>query len=105
MALFETLTDIDGHRHRLAGLLPGATAMQERLCALGGQTLALPQGELRGHAFHYSRAQTPLEPALRASTPDGMPGEALYQIGRLTASYLHAYFPGNPAAVAALLQP
>ena len=105
MVLFETLTDIDGHGHRLAGLLPGATAMQERLCALGGQALALPQGELRGHAFHYSRAETPLEPALRASTPDGRPGEALYQVGRLTASYLHAYFPSNPAAVAALLRP
>ncbi len=105
MVLFETLTDIDGHGHRLAGLLPGATAMQTRLGALGGQALALPQGELRGHAFHYSRAATPLEPALRARTADGRPGEAVYQAGRLTASYLHAYFPSNPAAVAALLQP
>jgi len=105
MTLFETLTDTAGNDHRLAGLLPGATVMQTRLGALGGQALALPQGELRGHTFHYSRAQTPLEPALRASTADGRPGEALYQVGRLTASYLHAYFPSNPAAVAALLQP
>ena len=105
MALFETLTDTDGNDHRLAGLLPGATVMQTRLGALGGQVLALPQGALRGHTFHYSRAHTPLEPALRASTADGRPGEALYQVGRLTASYLHAYFPSNPAAVAALLRP
>lgn len=105
MALFETLTDVDGHDHHLAGLLPGATVMQTRLGALGGQVLALPQGELRGHTFHYSHAVTPLEPALHASTADGRPGEALYQVGRLTASYLHAYFPNNPAAVAALLRP
>ena len=105
MALFETLTDIDGRAHSLAGLLPGTTVMQRRLGALGGQALALPQGELRGHTFHHSRAETPLEPALRARTADGRPGEAVYRTGRLTASYLHAYFPSNPAAVAALLQP
>ncbi|HEX2797695.1 MAG TPA: cobyrinate a,c-diamide synthase [Immundisolibacter sp.] len=105
MVLFETLTDIDGRAHALAGLLPGTTAMQSRLGALGGQALALPQGELRGHTFHHSRAETPLEPALRARTADGRPGEAVYQVGRLTASYLHAYFPSNPAAVAALLRP
>jgi cobyrinic acid a,c-diamide synthase len=29
----------------------------------------------------------------------------VYQAGRLTASYLHAYVPSNPAAVAALLRP
>ena len=105
MALFETLTDLDGQDHSLAGLLPGASIMQTRLAALGGQALALPQGELRGHTFHYSRARTPLEPTLRASTADGRPGEAVYQTGRLSASYLHAYFPSNPAAVAALLRP
>jgi cobyrinic acid a,c-diamide synthase len=105
MTLFETLTDVDGHDHRLAGLLPGATIMQKRLGGLGGQALALPQGDLRGHTFHYSRARTPLEPALRASTADGRPGEAVYQVGRLTASYVHAYFPSNPAAAAALLRP
>ncbi len=105
MVLFETLTDIDGRTHALAGLLPGATVMQTRLGALGGQALALPQGELRGHTFHHSRAETPLEPALRAHTADSRPGEAVYQTGRLTASYLHAYFPSNPAAVAALLRP
>lgn len=105
MVLCETLTDIDGRAHALAGLLPGSTVMQRRLGALGGQALALPQGELRGHTFHHSRAETPLEPALRARTADGRPGEAVYQAGRLTASYLHAYFPSNPAAVAALLRP
>ncbi len=105
MVLFETLTDVGGRAHALAGLLPGATVMQIRLAALGGQALALPQGELRGHTFHHSRAETPLEPALHARTADGRPGEAVYQVGRLTASYLHAYFPSNPAAVAALLRP
>lgn len=105
MALFETLTDRDGRSHRMAGLLPGGTVMQARLAAIGGQALDLPEGELRGHAFHYSVAHTPARPALRARTPDGQPGEAVYRAGRLTGSYVHAYFPSNPAAVAALLRP
>ncbi len=105
MTLFETLTDGAGTDYRMAGLLPGKTVMQARLSALGTQAFALAQGELRGHTFHHSRAETPLTPALHARTPDGGPGETLYQVGRLSASYLHAYFPSNPAAVAALLQP
>jgi cobyrinic acid a,c-diamide synthase len=105
MVLFDTLTDSSGTVYRLAGLLPGGTVMQPRLTALGGQALTLPQGELRGHTFHYSRLETPLAPALRANTPDGQPGEVVYRSGRLTASYVHAYFPSNPAAVAALLAP
>ncbi len=105
MALFETLTDTDGHTHHFAGLLPGCVVMQQRLAALGGQALALPEGEIRGHTFHYSQARTPLNLALRATTPDGNPGEAVYRVGRLTASYVHLYFPSHPAALAALLHP
>jgi cobyrinic acid a,c-diamide synthase len=105
MALFDALTDAAGTAHRMAGLLPGAAVMQKRLAALGGQALPLPQGALRGHTFHYSRLDTPLAPALRAVTHAGQPGEAVYRAGRLTASYVHAYFPSNPAAVAALFAP
>ena len=33
---------------------------------------------------------------------DGQPGEAVYRLKRLTASYMHLYFPFNPAVVARL---
>ena len=105
LVLFDTLTDTAGKPHHMAGLLPGNAVLQKRLAGLGGQALALPQGELRGHTFHYSRLDTPLTPAHHASTPDRRLGEAVYCTGRLTASYVHAYFPSNPAAVAALLAP
>jgi cobyrinic acid a,c-diamide synthase len=105
LVLFDTLTDADGTARRMAGLLPGRAVMQKRLAALGGQALPMPEGALRGHTFHYSRLDTPLAPALYASTPDGRPGEAVYRAGRLTASYVHAYFPSHPAAVAALFAP
>ncbi len=102
MALFETLVDKEGRSHAMAGLLPGGVVMQPRLTALGLQVVALPEGELRGHTFHYSRSETALAPLARATTPDGREGEAIYREARLTASYVHFYFPSNPQAAARL---
>jgi cobyrinic acid a,c-diamide synthase len=102
MALFDRLIDQSGRAHAMAGLLQGSTIMQERLAALGAQQVALPGGMLRGHTFHHSRCETPLTPALRAETPDGRPGEAIYRVCRLTASYVHFYFASQPEAAARL---
>ena len=109
MCLFDGITDKAGQRHALAGLLPGEIIMQQRLAALGMCSVTLPDGdaqELRGHSFHYSRAETSLAPWARALRADGRPGEAIYRRQRLTASYMHFYFPSNPTAAARLfLQP
>ncbi|HEY9192981.1 MAG TPA: cobyrinate a,c-diamide synthase, partial [Methyloversatilis sp.] len=105
MSLFGTLTDKAGVTHVAAALLPGAVRMQARLAALGTQQVDLPEGRLRGHTFHFSTADTPLPAIAQAVTPDGRAGEAVYRSNRLTASYVHLYFPSNPAAVAALFAP
>ena len=103
MALAESLTDTGGNSWRMAGLLPGKVQMQSRLAALGPQAWHTAQGELRGHAFHYSRLETDAAPAARTRKhPSAEEGEAIYRVGTLTASYFHAYFPSNPAATAAL---
>ena len=104
MSLFEEMTDKQGQTHRLAGLLPGKTIMQPRLSALGTQFVDLPEGRLAGHTFHYSRSETELQPLLRACKQSGEPGEAIYRHRRLTASYVHFYFPSSPLATAALFQ-
>ncbi len=103
MSLFETLVDADGRAHRMAGLLPGSVRMQPRLAALGLQEATLPEGTLRGHTFHYSRSETPLAPLAHAVSATGRSGEAVYRRNRLTASYVHLYFPSNPEALAQLL--
>ena len=103
MSLLETVVDKAGAAHAFGGLLPGRALMQKRLAALGMQQAELPEGWLTGHTFHYSKTETPLAPALRARRPDGGEGEAIYRVGRLTASYVHFWFPSNPPAVAALL--
>ncbi|WP_306602860.1 cobyrinate a,c-diamide synthase [Azonexus sp.] len=105
MSLFEEVVDKAGVAHRFAGLLPGRSMMQQRLAALGTQFAELPEGRLAGHTFHYSKSDSSLTPLAHATTPDGRPGEAIYRQERLTASYVHFYFPSNPEAVAALFKP
>lgn len=103
MSLFDEVVDKAGVAHRFGGLLPGRSVMQKRLAALGTQFVDLPEGALSGHTFHYSKSESPLIPLTRAHTADGREGEAIYRLSRLTASYVHIYFPSNPAAIAALL--
>jgi len=87
----------------MAGLLAGMVLMQTRLAAIGSQQWTTPQGDLRGHAFHYSRLETDLAPSARTTRhPSGDAGEAIYRSGTMTASYFHAYFPSCPQAVADL---
>jgi cobyrinic acid a,c-diamide synthase len=104
MVLFGTLTTQDGAEHQMTGLLPGKVMMGQRLAAIGLQSLALPKGELRGHTFHYSRIETPLDPVHRCIPYRYGAGEYVYRHGAIIASYLHAYFPSNPRAAAALLR-
>ncbi|MGB7651453.1 MAG: cobyrinate a,c-diamide synthase [Gallionella sp.] len=102
----QTLTDQHGASANLLGLLDGTAVMQPRLAALALQSVALPQGTLRGHTFHYSKLETERLPVARGLCPNGYAtSEAVYQQARLTASYIHFYFPSNPAAVAQLFLP
>ncbi|WAH57458.1 cobyrinate a,c-diamide synthase [Pseudomonas silvicola] len=104
--LLDALTDVDGVRADLLGLLPGEAVMQKRLAALALQAVELPEGTLRGHTYHHSLTRTELTPIARGLSPNGGRGaEAVYRLGRLTASYVHFYFPSNPAAIAALFRP
>jgi cobyrinic acid a,c-diamide synthase len=101
--LLESLTDADGQRGDMLGLLPGHAVMQKRLTAIALQQVALPEGDLRGHTFHHSRLETTLTPIARGACPNGgKTAEAVYRVGPLTASYVHSYFPSNPEAAARL---
>ena len=104
--LCETLTDAQGNLSELAGLLPARATMQKRLAALALQEVVLPEGTLRGHTFHHSLLECDLPPLVKGECPSyKRTAESVYRLGRLTASYVHLYFAGNPPAVAALFQP
>ncbi|MGZ5029949.1 MAG: cobyrinate a,c-diamide synthase [Methylobacter sp.] len=104
--LLESITDKAGNRADMVGLLPGQAIMQARLKGLGCQSAPMPGGILRGHTFHYSLIETPIAPfAFGKHSHRTSEGEAIYQLERLTASYLHCYFASNPAAAAQLFLP
>lgn len=102
--LLDELTDREGCCASMAGLIPGRARLEPKLQGLGLQSAPLPEGELRGHTFHHTHAEVGWEPIAhcRRARDGGTASEAIYRDGRLTAGYLHAYFPSNPGAVAAL---
>jgi len=104
--LLESLTDKAGNRADMVGLLPGHAIMQNRLKGLGFQSAPMPGGLLRGHTFHHSLIESPLVPAAFGErVQNTSEGEDIYQLKRLTASYLHCYFASNPNAAAQLFLP
>ncbi len=103
--LLESLTDTQGQVADMAGLMPGQARMGDRLANLGMHEIALPEGALRGHSFHYSRLETPLTPIALSRARRGHGSEPAYRLGSLLASYLHLYFPSNPRATARLFAP
>lgn len=104
--LLDGLTDQGGSRENMLGLLPGEARMQPRLTALALQEVELPEGKLRGHTYHHSSLESPLQPLARGVCPNyKRTAEAVYRDGRLTASYIHFYLPSAPEAAAALFMP
>jgi len=101
--LLDSLTDQQGRRAEMLGLLPGHATVHNRLSALGLQFLDLAGEVLRGHTFHYSTLDTPLAPFTHAQrAASSAQGEAVYRHNSIQASYMHAYFPSNPSATAKL---
>jgi cobyrinic acid a,c-diamide synthase len=102
----DALTGRDGETFAMVGLLPGRAAMQERLGGLGMQSVTLPEGTLRGHTFHYAHADIDAEPLVMAANPDNGPSrEGVYRRGRMTASFMHSYFPSSTETATRLFLP
>ncbi len=100
------LTDLQGKRTPMLGVLPGEGRMRDRGGCQGMQSAPLPEGEIRGHAHHRSMSEnTPAPLAYGRRQRHPAPGEAIYRQGSLTATYLHLFFSSNPQAVARLFKP
>ncbi len=112
MYLLGELMDGEGRLWPMCGAIPGRAAMGGARAALGyrtGRTLAPgplgPAGtELRGHEFHYSRAEGlaegegqgawSLEASSGAVSADG------WASGAVIGGYFHAHLASNPEAAA-----
>ena len=100
MYLGETLTDREGRRHQLAGILPAHSSLERGRLTLGYREMTarrdsplLRFGEMiRGHEFHWSVSPAPPAPSAAYSL-DG-PDQRLegFASDSLLASYVHLHF-------------
>lgn len=92
------------------GLLPGNSEIQPKLQGLGTQhaTFATTDDDdaasIGAHTFHYGRFDTDLPVIAQGKGKYGA-GEAVYRHQNITASFLHFYFPSNPALAAHFFLP
>lgn len=104
--LCDTLTDSKNNIYEMLGVLPAHVIMHQHCIGIGLQTAVLPEGQIRGHTFHHSQLNTSLNPIEHARKQHTQAdGEAIYRIKRLTASYMHFYFPSNPLVLTKLFSP
>jgi len=104
MACCDSLVDREGQAHAMFGVMPGQTEMAGKLQALGLQSLATEQGQLRGHTYHHSRLEIHWQPLARTRKLAGTEAEPVYWRNGLVASYFHGYFPSAPELVAAIFR-
>jgi cobyrinic acid a,c-diamide synthase len=107
MYLSRAIRTQGGERFEMAGVIPGETAMQDRLQALGyaevetqRDTVLGPAGlRFRGHQFRYSQLtiddRVECAYTLRARRKGEVSREG-YCIGNTLASYVHAHWASNP---------
>ena len=82
-------------------LLAGHSQVTKKLQGIGTQQVMLNSEQISAHTFHYGVFESSLLPVAKATTKYGQ-GEAVYQHGSITATFLHFYFPSNLSATAAL---
>lgn len=82
-------------------LLTGQSKVTKSLQGIGTQHVILSGEHISAHTFHYGVLESPLVPEASATAKYGQ-GEAVYQHGSITATFLHFYFPSNLNATAAL---
>ncbi|WP_252738736.1 cobyrinate a,c-diamide synthase [Colwellia sp. D2M02] len=100
--LLEELVDLNDNNFTMVGLLPGKAKMQQKLAAIGSQSVEVPLFKgiantvIRGHSFHYSTADIALKAvSVSKHHPTERLVESVYQYNNIIASYMHWYLPSN----------
>jgi len=106
MYLGRTLTDLEGRRHDMVGLVPYDSVMRRGRLSLGYRSAIAARSSpilecgatVRGHEFHYSELGEPVPAATaayRVTERDGaLEG---YAAGSVLASYVHVHLGSDPA--------
>jgi cobyrinic acid a,c-diamide synthase len=96
----EALTDADGRRHAMLGLVPAESNMRNIRLSLGyrevralSSSMVLPKDAVtRAHEFHYSTLESPPPAETAAYKVDGSERVDGYRCGSVLASYIHLHF-------------
>jgi cobyrinic acid a,c-diamide synthase len=113
MYLGRTLTDLDGRRHNMTGVLPFDSLMAQRRTSLGYRSavavrdsvLMAAGSEVTGHEFHYSRlGERVAEKTAAYRFPDHANALEGYAAGSILASYLHLHFGSQPGLAERLVR-
>jgi len=116
MYLMKTIRDLQGRKHRMAGVFPLEATMEPQLRSLGyreittnRKSLLGPAGTtIRGHEFHYSRMEPYDEASVasvyRVAPRNGQEGiEEGLSINGVLGSYIHLHWGSNPGAAEAFV--
>jgi cobyrinic acid a,c-diamide synthase len=106
--LSQQLNTSDGRVYPLAGIMPLAMEMTNKLVDFGYVTVTFtqdcllgPRGtSIRGHSFHYSRICSSSEAATSYRVDFSLSGKQRqegFTCGHVLASYVHLHFRANPA--------
>lgn len=107
MYLGQSLTDVDGLSHAMAGVTPVESTMVGTKLTLGYRVVKAkcagpvfsPDELVRGHEFHLSTGTaTPNDACWEVSDP--VPSTAGYAKGNVWSSYLHVHFGAQRSAAA-----
>jgi cobyrinic acid a,c-diamide synthase len=112
--LGQSLTLLDGRVHAMAGVLPLAFEMTQRLVHFGYVEVTFNEDcvlgakgtRVRGHSFHYSRAILTEGDAAAYRLKYKLSGREEVEgfcCGNLLASYVHLHFRANPSLAAAFV--
>jgi cobyrinic acid a,c-diamide synthase len=102
MYLQKSITTIDKAVYSMVGVFDGQAIMSEAISAIGMQYADIGKERIKGHAFHYSRIEgIALEPLAHSlyHYQKERKAEAIYKKLNCIGSYMHFYFPSNPALV------
>lgn len=106
--LNRSLTQLNGETTALCGVLDADSVMQPKLAALGmveADLSSQQSGEtLRGHTFHYSTTDSSEAVLTQPLSQRGRKTDPVWFKNNLIASYIHWYFPSNPALVAKIFK-
>ena len=106
MYLGKSLSDLEGERHPMVGVIPAVSSMSQTRLTLGYREVEsrsdgplMARGHrVRGHEFHWSTLETSPDPEQSVYRVVNQEGRADgFQVGSVWASYVHIHLGSDPS--------